>query len=175
MKSLLVFLLSLAACQLPFRFGGAAPTRHGFGSAEVQLTGGATATKDLDVARVGGGVVIHLAESTWQSAVQAHADIVLYRGYDRQFILATRFDAGIGAELDDEPGEATLYSFGAFVGPGLAFEPDRVAFDLTWETVAVGFTARRMTVGAESAWFLGAALELGYAVDFERVARIGSK
>ncbi len=170
----------VAGCQIPLRAGVVAPTRQGFGGTGAQLTTGATATKDLDTARVGGGAVLNVvvngAPTTYQVAAQAHADIVLRRNYERQLVLATRLDAGLGSELpEDDADGRRVYSFGAFVGPGLAFEPSRRASDLTWDLVAIGFTARRMTIGDESAWFLGAAFEFGYAVDFDRLGMGGSK
>lgn len=171
----------LASCQIPLRAGVAVPTRHGFGSAGAHLTAGATATKDVDTARVGGGAVLHVtvnsAPTTYQVAAQGHADIVLRRGYERQLVLATRLDAGLGSELlasDSVEDPRTVYSFGAFIGPGLAYEPSRRASDLTWDTIALGLTARRTTIGDESTWFVGAAFEFAYAIDFDRFSRSSS-
>ncbi len=177
----LLLIALLAGCQVPLRAGVHAPTRHGFGGAGSTIALGATATKDLETARVGGGAVFHVAvnsaPTTYQVAAQGHADIVLRDNYERQFVLATRVDASVGNELGETDADEgrTVYSFGAFIGPGIGFAPSRSAFDVTWDTLAIGFTARRLTIADESAWILGAAIELGYAVDFDRLGRSKSK
>lgn len=171
MKGVLA-LVMLAGCQLPVRPGVAVPTRGGFGGVAGQLVIGGTGTKDLHSVRVGGGGIVSVTGNGAGTAVhagpQGHADVVVHEmSSDRQLVLATRLDAGFGRVISDSDTDGTsTYSFGAFVGPGLAFAPKNTTSGQTWTTVALGITARRITFVDESAWFIGAALELAYGPDF---------
>ncbi|MGE0396450.1 MAG: hypothetical protein AB7T06_07005 [Kofleriaceae bacterium] len=162
----------LAGCQLPVRTGVTAPTRHGFGGVAGQLVIGGTGTKDLRSVRIGGGGIVTITGNATALAVQtgpqAHADFVVRKmSRGREFVLATRIDAGFGRVFSDSTtDEKSTYSFGAFVGPGLAYAPKNTTSGQTWTTVALGVTAQRITIDDRSAWFVGAALELAYGPDF---------